>query len=59
VLPLNTGLAYVNKTGRTQIRLRFTLDDNNNHANDFMNIYSGNASVLADRPRLIIRYYLP
>jgi glucose/arabinose dehydrogenase len=58
-LPLNKGLVDINKTGRTQLRLRFTLGDNNNNAHDFMNIFSGNYSVAADRPTLIIKYYLP
>lgn len=54
--------AYINKLatngGLTQIRLRFRLDDNNNGVANYLSVYSGNAA-LADRPQLVIRYYVP
>ncbi len=53
-----SNLVYINKTGVTQIRLRFTLDDNNDLGADFLRIFSGNAAS-ANRPRLIIQYFLP
>jgi len=49
---------YVNVKGRTQLRLRFLLDDNNDNNADILRLFSGNA-VLADRPKLIIQYYVP
>jgi hypothetical protein len=48
----------VNKTGVTQLRLRFALDDNNNLIANVLNFYSGNA-VLANRPVLTIQFYVP
>jgi len=49
---------YINKKGRTQLRLRFLLDDNNDNVADILKLYSGNA-ILANRPTLIIQYYVP
>jgi len=51
--------AYINRSGLTQFRLRFKLDDDNDLAADYMKFYSGNASTAAVRPQLIITYYLP
>lgn len=57
---LNTaGKSFVNKTGVTQFRLRFAADDNNDNASDYMKFFSGNHSVAANRPTLIIKYYVP
>ena len=50
-------LAYINKAGITQFRLRFSLDDNDDRGADFMRFYSGNAAE--NRPVLIITYYVP
>lgn len=52
------GYAYVNLTGTTQFRLRFTLDDNNDRGADYIKFYSGDAAV-ANRPQLVIQYYIP
>ena len=49
----------LSKTGPTQFRLQFTKDDNNNHTASGLKFYSGNAAVPADRPALIITYYIP
>jgi hypothetical protein len=49
------GLTNVNKTGLTQFRLYFSLDDNNNHVADFMQFFSGNAPI-ASRPVLSVIY---
>jgi hypothetical protein len=54
----SAGRAAVNKAGTTQIRLRFTLDDNNDHAAGYVSIYSGDGSLAAHRPLLIV-YYNP
>jgi len=59
---LSSGQANINKTsassGLTQIRLRFSLDDNNDAKANVLNLYSGNASGSL-RPQLIIEYYVP
>jgi arabinogalactan oligomer / maltooligosaccharide transport system substrate-binding protein len=53
-----TAFQWVNRTGTTQFRLRFGLDDNNDNGADFMKFFSGNATA-ADRPMLIINYHAP
>ena len=50
---------YINLNGITQIRLRFQLDDDNNLVNDYISFYSGDYDGLADRPRLVVEYYVP
>ncbi|MEK6752868.1 MAG: right-handed parallel beta-helix repeat-containing protein [Chloroflexota bacterium] len=61
-LNLTPAKAFINKLatggGLTQIRLRFKLDDNNNATANFLKIYSGNAGA-ANRPQLVIEYYVP
>jgi hypothetical protein len=56
-------LPYINKLtnlgGVTQIRLRFKIDDNNNTIANYISFYSGNATTAANRPQLIIQYYVP
>jgi subtilisin family serine protease len=54
----NTGATYLNRSGTTQFRIYFAIDDNNDNGNDFMKFFSGNAGA-ARRPRLIIEYYVP
>jgi len=49
---------FINVKGRTQLRLRFLLDDNNDNGADILKLYSGNA-ILANRPQLIVKYYVP
>ena len=61
-MDLTGGSAFINKlassSGLTQIRLRFKLDDNNNSIANYLALYSGNAPR-ADRPQLVISYYIP
>jgi predicted outer membrane repeat protein len=57
-LDLSAANLQINRTGDTQIRLRFKLDDNNNLVANYLKLYSGNAAE-ADRPQLLIEYYLP
>jgi len=61
-IDLTGAKGYVNKTssssGRTQIRLRFKLDDNNNAVANYLRLYSGN-STTSVRPRLVVTYYVP
>jgi hypothetical protein len=49
---------FINLTGQTQFRLRFTKDDNDDKGADYLKIYSGNA-VEANRPQLIVEYSVP
>jgi hypothetical protein len=62
-LNLTAGKTFINKLsssgGLTQIRLRFKLDDNNNAIANYLSLYSGNATNTADRPQLVITYYVP
>lgn len=44
--------------GVTQLRLRFGLDDNNNHAPNYISFYNS-YSLATYRPRLTITYYIP
>ncbi|MGC8855185.1 MAG: hypothetical protein ACP5QU_00115 [Anaerolineae bacterium] len=53
-----TAFSFLNKTGLTQFRLRFTKDDNDDRSADYLKFFSGNAA-LAYRPVLIIEYYVP
>jgi predicted outer membrane repeat protein len=50
--------AFVNRTGATQLRLRFQRDDDNDAVADFLRFYSGNAAA-ANRPVLVVEYYVP
>ena len=47
----------INKLGRTQIRLRFGVDDNNDGAADYMKFLSGDFT--SGQPELVITYTLP
>jgi hypothetical protein len=49
----------VNRTGTTQFRLRFEVDDNDNSTADYLSFFTGNTPTGTDRPELIITYYLP
>ncbi|HZF07234.1 MAG TPA: S8 family serine peptidase [Thermoanaerobaculia bacterium] len=50
------GLAAINKTGTTQLRLSFTLDDNNNLAYDYIGFFSGENATASNRPQLTVTY---
>ena len=54
-----TGLAQVNKTGVTQLRLRFQTDDNDNTSADYLAFFSGNEVTTTSRPLLQVYYYVP
>ena len=58
VILKNTALPYINKTGITQFRLRFFKDDNDDFNADYLKLYSGD-SILANRPQLIVWYFVP
>jgi hypothetical protein len=54
----STAYPFINLAGATQFRLRFQKDDNDDMAVDYLKLYSGNALNEADRPQLIIEYYV-
>lgn len=54
----NANLRFINKYGLTQFRLLFALDDNDDLNADYIKFFSGN-SVNANRPTLIITYFVP
>jgi hypothetical protein len=49
----------VNRTGLTQLRLRFTMGDDGNSTSDYVTFYSGNYATLALQPAIQILYYVP
>ena len=51
-------LVHINRSGRTQFRLRFAKDDNDDQAADALKMYSGEAAV-SRRPVLEVTYFLP
>ncbi len=50
---------FINLTGVTQFRLGFQLDDNDDLGDDFITFFSGDYASIHDRPRLVIKYYIP
>jgi hypothetical protein len=60
---LNAGKLNINKltvnSGLTQLRLRFTLDDNNNAVANYLSLFSSNVTTAANRPQLVITYKVP
>ena len=58
VLPASD-FTYVNLSGVTQFRLRFSSASNNNNVADYDSFYAGDATAAADRPVLSVQYYLP
>lgn len=51
--------AFINKTGVTQLRLAFHLDDNDDLGPDYLTFFSGDVPEQTDRPHLQIQYHLP
>ncbi len=54
-----TAFPFINKTGMTQLRLGFMVNNNNNGVADYMAFYSGDATTLAFQPVLQVTYYIP
>jgi hypothetical protein len=50
------GLAAINKTGTTQLRVYFNLGDNDDGGNDYIGWYSGDNGTAANRPQLVVTY---
>jgi len=51
-----SGLAAISKTGTTQLRVYFSLDDNDDTGNDYIGYYSGDNTTAANRPQLVVTY---
>ncbi|MBI5116028.1 hypothetical protein HZA56_06105 [Candidatus Poribacteria bacterium] len=51
-----SGLAAIDKTGSTQLRVYFATDDNDNDADDWIGFYSGEAVNPLLRPMLCVTY---
>ena len=51
------GLAAINRSGLTQMRLYFALDDNNDLSADYLKFVSGDSSV--NPPQLLVSYSVP
>ena len=54
-----TGRGHINKSGRTQLRIYFEIDDDNDSTTDYLGFRSGDYSTEADRPQLEVEYYVP
>ncbi|MBI5934961.1 MAG: PQQ-dependent sugar dehydrogenase [Chloroflexi bacterium] len=52
-------LTKLNRTGLTQLRLRFFLDDNDDLARDTLQFFSGDHLNASVRPVLIVEYFVP
>ncbi len=50
------GLAAVNKTGTTQLRVYCTLDDNDDLGYDYIGFYPGETRTVVNRPQLTVTY---
>jgi glucose/arabinose dehydrogenase len=50
-------LSHISLTSYTQFRLRFTIPTDNNHANNRINIFSGNSAT--GKPQLMVSYFVP
>lgn len=50
------GLAAISKTGTTQLRVYFSLGDNDDLGSDYIGYYSGDDLTAANRPQLVVTY---
>ncbi|NJL27959.1 MAG: DNRLRE domain-containing protein [Thermoanaerobaculia bacterium] len=50
------GLVAIDTAGSTQMRVYFSLDDNDDGGNDYMGFYSGSTGTADRRPQLVITY---
>ena len=50
------GLTAISKTGTTQLRVYFNLDDHDDGGNDYIGYYSGDNTTAANRPQLVVTY---
>lgn len=52
-------LQWINRTGKTQFKLRFTTNSNNNNTADFLGFRSGNDADPFNWPYLRVDYFIP
>jgi hypothetical protein len=50
------GLAAINKLGTTQLRVYFTLDDDDDNTADYVGFYAADNTTAANRPQLVVTY---
>jgi hypothetical protein len=50
------GRAAINRTGKTQVRVAFAKDDNDDLGADWIGYFSGDNSTAANRPQLVVTY---
>lgn len=50
------GLAAISKTGTTQLRVYFALDDDDDRSDDYLGYSSGDDGTAANRPQLVVTY---
>ena len=53
---LGGALAQINDAGRTQLRMYFATDDNDDRGTDYAGFYSANNGTTSRHPRLIVTY---
>ncbi|MCU0858895.1 MAG: DNRLRE domain-containing protein, partial [Pontiellaceae bacterium] len=51
-----TGLTKINRTGKTQLRVYFATDDDNDGTGDYLGFYAGDNATATNRPVLEISY---
>ena len=49
-------VAALNKTGKTQLRIAFSTDDDNDNGDDYIGFYSSNNATAANHPQLVVTY---
>lgn len=49
-------MAAINRTGKTQMRIYFQSDDNDDLSNDYIGYWSGETATAGDRPTLILSF---
>ncbi len=54
----DTAFQWVKTNDKTQFRLQFKLDDDDDHSADYMTFHSGRGAT-ANRPTLILKYLIP
>jgi len=50
------GRSAIDRSGRTQLRVSFAVDDNDDIASDFVGWYSGDNATASNRPQLVVTY---
>ncbi len=51
------GLSAISRTGTTQMRVYFEIDDDDDNLTDFVSYYPGEAADSASRPQLVVSYF--